>query len=71
MTLGAYAGLDPSFLLEWASATNRTYRVLRSTAVQTAFTTVATNLPATPPLNTFRDLPPGPAPKAFYRIEVE
>ena len=71
VTHGAHAGLDPSFLLEWTSATNRTYRVLRSTAVQTAFTTVATNLPATPPLNTFRDLPPGPAPKAFYRIEVE
>lgn len=71
VTRAAYTGLDHSFLLEWPSATNRTYRVLRSTSLQTAFQTVATNLPATPPLNSYRDLAPGPNSEVYYRLEVE
>jgi immune inhibitor A len=71
VTRAAYAGLDGSFLLEWPSATNRTYRVLRSSSVPGGFQTVADNLPATPPLNSFRDLNPGPSPEVFYRIQVE
>ncbi len=71
VTRTAYAGQDGTFLLEWPSATNRTYRVLRSTSTQAAFQVVATNQPATPPLNRFRDLAPGPSPTVFYRLEVE
>lgn len=70
ITRVAYANLDQSFLLEWPSETNRTYRVLRSTSVCGVYQPVATGLVATPPLNTFRDLSPGPS-GAFYRIEVE
>lgn len=65
------AASDRSLELEWPSATNRTYRVLRSVSLQAAFTTVAASLPATPPLNTFHDLTPGSWPEVFYRIEVE
>src|ERR1019366_3344099 len=71
VTRAAYTGLDHSFLLEWPSATNRTYRILRSTSLQTAFQTVASNLPATPPLNSYRDLAPGPNSEVYYRLEVE
>ena len=71
VTRATYAGLGQSFLLEWTSATNRTYRMLRSTSLTGDFQTVAINLPATPPLNSFRDLNPGPSPETFYRIEVE
>jgi len=71
ITRAAYSGLDNTVLLEWPSATNRTYRLLRSNSLQTAFQAVATNQPATPPLNSFRDLTPGPSPTVFYRLEVE
>jgi M6 family metalloprotease-like protein len=71
ITRAAYSGLDNTLLLEWPSATNRTYRVLRSNSLQTAFQAVATNQPSTPPLNSFRDLTPGPSPAVFYRLEVE
>ena len=71
ITRAAYSGLENTLLLEWPSATNRTYRVLRSNSLQTAFQAVATNQASTPPLNSFRDLTPGPSPAVFYRLEVE
>jgi immune inhibitor A len=71
VTGSAAAGPEPGRQLEWPSATNRTYRVLRSTSLQSPFTEVAAQLPATPPVNRFRDPNPGPAPEVFYRLEVE
>jgi immune inhibitor A len=71
VTRAAYGRADQSFLLEWPSATNRTYRVMRSTSLQTTFQNVATNLPATPPLNSYRDLVPGPSTTVYYRLTVE
>ena len=71
ITRVAYAGADRSVRLEWPSAADRAYRLLRSDALQAAFAAVATNLPATPPLNSFDDPDPGPSPEVFYRLEVE
>jgi hypothetical protein len=71
VTSVAYANPQGSFLLEWPSATNRTYRVFRSTYAQSGFQPVALHLPATPPLNTHRDLYPGSSQEVFYRLEVE
>jgi immune inhibitor A len=70
-TRTAYSGADHHVLLEWPGATNRTYRVLRSAALPGAFAAVATNLPATPPLNGFLDQTLPPQSEAFYRLEVE
>jgi hypothetical protein len=44
---------------------------MRSTSLQTTFQNVATNLPATPPLNSYRDLVPGPSTTVYYRLTVE
>ena len=71
VTSAAYVNPQGSFLLEWPSATNRTYCVLRSTNAQSGFQPVASHLPATPPLNTYRDLYLGPSRHVFYRLEVE
>jgi M6 family metalloprotease-like protein len=71
VTSVAYVNPQGGLLLEWPSATNRTYRVLRSTNAQSGFQPVASHLPATPPLNTHRDLYPGPSQEVFYRLEVE
>jgi hypothetical protein len=60
---------DGSILLRWASTTNRTYDVGKKSDLFGAFSIMATNLPATPPENTFRDHP-DQAPGSFYRIEL-
>lgn len=67
----SYSGADQSLLLQWGSRSNRMYRVLKSSSLETAFQPVATNLPATPPLNSYHDPNPGPSPGVFYRIQVE
>lgn len=59
-----------SFTLSWGSGTGYTYRVLRSTHLPHGFTPLATQLPATPPLNTYTTAPDS-APSAFFRIEEE
>lgn len=71
VTRASYSNADQSLLLEWGSATNRTYRILKSSALQSAFDPLATNLPASPPLNSYHDLNPGPSSGVFYRIAVE
>jgi M6 family metalloprotease-like protein len=58
--------------LEWTSATNRTYRVVRTSSLTAGFTIpVAIDLPATPPRNSFLDADPGSGERAFYRIELQ
>ena len=57
-------------ILQWKSATGRTYRIRRSPDVFSAFTNnVATNLPATPMINIYTDTTPSSA--GFYRVESE
>ena len=63
-------GNDGSCRLSWGSGTGYTYRILRSTNLLSGFETVATDLPATPPLNTFTSAQDSTAP-AFFRVEEE
>ncbi len=65
------SGADGSVLLEWPSTTNRVYRVLRTGTLPAGFHIIASDLPATPPVNTFRDQSPSPDRQAFYRIEIQ
>jgi len=58
--------------LEWTSASNRVYRVVRTGALSAGFTDIiVTDLPATPPHNSFLDPNPGGGKQAFYRIELQ
>jgi len=59
------------FTLRWNSAADRTYRLwFRETLGDGAFTPVASNIPAAPPVNTWTD-PDATNAHGFYRIEVE
>jgi hypothetical protein len=58
-----------SFTLSWPSQTSRTYAVSASSDLLQPFVPIATNLPATPPVNTYEDASGEPA--AFYAVEVE
>jgi len=60
------------FVVRWASATNRLYSVERSTNLTeaTPFSPLASQLPATPPMNTYTDSAPQTG-QAFYRVETE
>jgi hypothetical protein len=59
---------DGRLRLQWLSESERTYAVQRSSDLR-YFETVAENLPATAPLNTYFDTAP-PAGPVFYRVEV-
>ena len=67
-------GLDvmpPDAVISWDSASNATYQVDRSTDLIQGFTEVlATNVPATPPLNSYTDTVSG-VDDAAYRIQEE
>jgi immune inhibitor A len=61
-----------SVQVEWTSASNRIYRLMRTTNLASGFQTVlATNLHATPSTNVFVDLNPPANSPAFYRVEVQ
>jgi len=60
------------FKLQWPSFAGRYYRLFRSTNFPTSFSAIiASNLAATPPLNTITDTPPNGIPNAFYRLQLE
>jgi subtilisin-like proprotein convertase family protein len=63
------AGGATNFIIRWQSVSSKIYRIGRSTNLLTGFTTLATNLPATPPENVFTDTAP-PAAGAIYRIDL-
>ena len=63
-------GLGETVLIEWQSATNRFYTIGRCTNLFDTFRPVATNIPATPPVNVHEDVTEGRR-TLFYRIEVE
>ncbi|MFH0909469.1 MAG: hypothetical protein V1929_11975 [bacterium] len=57
-------------VIRWNSATNRTYDLLRTSSLTTqSLQTVATGLPATPPVNSYTDNV-GSAAALFYRVRV-
>jgi hypothetical protein len=67
-------GLDvtpPDAVITWESTSNGTYQVDRSMDLIQGFTEIlATNVPATPPLNTYTDTVTG-VDDAAYRIQEE
>lgn len=56
--------------LQWQSAPDRHYRIGRSTNLP-HFTAIQSNIPATPPLNTFDDESTSAGGIYFYRIELD
>jgi hypothetical protein len=59
------------FVLQWPSVSNRMYGIGRATSLfPTGFEGIASNLPATPPVNVHTDQVQG-INKAYYRITVE
>ena len=57
-------------VVSWPSVTNRTYSLYRGTNLVQQFPRIATDLRATPPMNSFTDAIPSAA-TIFYRVEVE
>lgn len=58
---------QPGLLLQWASQSNRCYSVLRASDLLGPYVPLHTNLPATPPINFFRDSNAALG-QAFYRL---
>jgi hypothetical protein len=56
--------------VRWASVSNRMYSVWRSQDLLTGFSFLTNGIPATPPVNTYLDVTPPPAP-VFYRLSVD
>jgi len=73
LRLSAQSPVDGNHLtLEWPSAAGRYYRLLGGTNLTSDLVTlVQTNLPATPPLNTFTVALPVGTQNTFYRLELE
>ena len=59
-------------VLEWPAAAGRYYQLLLATNLLNGFDSlIASNLAATPPLNTLTDAAPAGASPRFYRLELE
>ncbi|MBN1268622.1 MAG: hypothetical protein JXB04_03465, partial [Kiritimatiellae bacterium] len=56
-------------VVTWPSAAYKTYSLERSLDLASGFAAIATNIPATPPLNTYTDQPPTEV--VYYRVQVE
>jgi hypothetical protein len=59
-----------SNVLSWSSVSNRLYAVSWSTNVAGPWVSAATNLPSTPPLNSYSDSPHPGQSASFYRVSV-
>jgi hypothetical protein len=58
------------FVIKWSSAAGKLYSVERSPDLTQGFNTVATNISATPPMNTYTDTV-GTSGLYFYRIQIK
>jgi len=59
-------------VIRWDSVSNRTYHIERATnPAEGFFLKIASNLPASPPQNSYTDQPPTSAGPYFYRIKVQ
>lgn len=63
----ASVATNGGFMLAWPSISDRWYAVERSFNLADEFVVIASNLPATPPQNSYQDTTTS---NAFYRIEV-
>ncbi len=58
-------------VVKWPSADGRFYSLDRTTNLLDAFSAIATNIPATPPENSYTDTPVNSVSPHFYRIKAE
>lgn len=63
----AMVSTNAEFMITWPSISNRWYNVERTYNLTNDFVVIVTNLPATPPKNSYWDETTS---NAFYRIEV-
>lgn len=56
--------------VEWSSAPNRTYSLLRSSNLLSGYDIIATGISATPPSNIYVDSPPDTTNAYFYRVTI-
>jgi hypothetical protein len=62
---------DGTITLTWPSATGKSYSVYGTTDLSwNDFTTLTNGVAATPPTNSFADVPPASLPNFFYRVGV-
>ena len=57
--------------IRWSSITNRSYSIQRSTDLFGSYSLLASNRPASPPANTYRDTTASGSGPFFYRIRLE
>jgi hypothetical protein len=70
ITHASYTAADQSLWLEWPSAANRTYCLLRADSINGVFQPIAANLFATPHLNSFQVSGAGTKATAYFRLLV-
>ena len=58
-------------VISWPSFSNRIYQLESATTLTGLFSTLATQLPATPPLNVYTDAVPHAGAGQFYKIRVQ
>jgi parallel beta-helix repeat protein len=63
------AGDSAGIVVRWSSVTGRTYNVSHAAEIDGPFHSLATNVPATPPMNALTDAPPDTIGR-FYRMQV-
>lgn len=69
-----FGEVDPAggvIVVKWPSADGRFYSLERTTNLLEIFSAIASNLPATPPENSYTDTPVNITSPHFYRIETE
>ncbi|HVR35258.1 MAG TPA: hypothetical protein VMS21_05345 [Methylomirabilota bacterium] len=59
------------FSIEWSSAANRTYSIERSENLLSGFAPIATQVPATPPVNAYLDATASDEVPYFYRLRLD
>jgi Bacterial TSP3 repeat len=62
--------LQGGFVIQWSSVPGKSYRIEHTTNLLAGFEPMATNLPATPPINQFVDVTATNAGPHFYRILI-
>jgi subtilisin family serine protease len=61
---------EGNVVLQWVSAAGRSYDLLRTTDLSAAWTPIATNIAATPPVNSATDSSPPASVSSFYRVQL-
>jgi len=69
--LGSQTEQSGDFSAAWPSVSDQKYTVLRTANLMEPFEVIATDIPATPPINKFTDLTADGAKSYYYRILVQ